>query len=340
MSSLPLRSLRLQKRAAASLDRLSGNSGELFYDADNGTLRLYTGDGADRIIFATRTWVNQIISTESFSGSYNDLTDLPVLFSGSYNDLTDLPTIPSLTGLATETFVTTAISSLVDTAPATLDTLNELAAALNDDANFATTVSTALGLKAPLADPTFTGTVGGVTATMVGLGNVTNESKATMFTSPAFTGTPTGITATHVGLGNVTNESKATMFTSPTFTGTITLQQSVEILNTITGATGTVEHNFSTGAIWYHSTPVANFTANFTNIPTTNNRTISVVLIIDQGDTAYLPTAVQLNGAAQTINWSGATVPTGNASQVDTVSFTFIRTSDSWTVIGSLTSYG
>jgi hypothetical protein len=54
------------------------------------------------------------------------------------------------------------------------------------------------------------------------IGNITNESKATMFTSPAFTGTPTGINATHVGLGNVTNESKATMFTSPAFTGTPT----------------------------------------------------------------------------------------------------------------------
>ena len=70
--------------------------------------------------------------------------------------------------------------------------------------------------------PAFTGTPTGITATHVGLGNVTNESKATMFTSPAFTGTPTGITATHVGLGNVTNESKATMFTSPAFTGTPT----------------------------------------------------------------------------------------------------------------------
>lgn len=59
----------------------------------------------------------------------------------------------------------------------------------------------------------------GLTKSQVGLGNVTNESKATMFTSPAFTGTPTGITASHVGLGNVTNESKATMFASPTFTG-------------------------------------------------------------------------------------------------------------------------
>ena len=43
-----------------------------------------------------------------------------------------------------------------------------------------------------------------------------------MFASPTFTGTVAGVTATHVGLGNVTNESKATMFTSPTFTGTIT----------------------------------------------------------------------------------------------------------------------
>jgi hypothetical protein len=56
--------------------------------------------------------------------------------------------------------------------------------------------------------------------TFLSLGNVTNESKATMFSSPTFTGTVSGVTATHVGLGNVTNESKATMFTSPTFTGT------------------------------------------------------------------------------------------------------------------------
>jgi macrodomain Ter protein organizer (MatP/YcbG family) len=72
------------------------------------------------------------------------------------------------------------------------------------------------------SSPTFTGTVSGVTATHVGLGSVTNESKATMFASPTFTGTVAGVTATHVGLGSVTNESKATMFSSPTFTGTVT----------------------------------------------------------------------------------------------------------------------
>jgi hypothetical protein len=65
----------------------------------------------------------------------------------------------STNSFATETYVGTAISNLVDSSPATLDTLNELAAALGDDPNFATTTATAIGLKAPIASPTFTGTV-------------------------------------------------------------------------------------------------------------------------------------------------------------------------------------
>jgi hypothetical protein len=48
---------------------------------------------------------------------------------------------------ATEAYVTTQIANLVDSAPSTLDTLNELAAALGDDPNFATTVATAIGTK-------------------------------------------------------------------------------------------------------------------------------------------------------------------------------------------------
>lgn len=58
---------------------------------------------------------------------------------------------------ATRTYIATALAALVDSSPSTLDTLNELAAALGDDPNFATTVATALGLKAPVASPGFTG---------------------------------------------------------------------------------------------------------------------------------------------------------------------------------------
>jgi hypothetical protein len=83
-----------------------------------------------------------------------------------------------LSEYATEEYVDTAVSNLVDSAPEALDTLNELAAALGDDANFATTVTNSIATKAPIESPTFTGTVSGVTKTHVGLGNVDNTSDA------------------------------------------------------------------------------------------------------------------------------------------------------------------
>jgi hypothetical protein len=56
-----------------------------------------------------------------------------------------------------DTKVADAINALITGAPGALDTLNELAAALGDDANFATTVTNALAAKAPLVDPLFDG---------------------------------------------------------------------------------------------------------------------------------------------------------------------------------------
>ncbi len=55
------------------------------------------------------------------------------------------------------TAISTAVDNLVDGAPSLLNTLNELAAAINDDANYTTTITTALGTKAPLASPALTG---------------------------------------------------------------------------------------------------------------------------------------------------------------------------------------
>jgi len=87
---------------------------------------------------------------------------------------------------------------------------------------------------ATLASPTFTGTVNGITSTMVGLGNVTNESKTSMFTDPSFSGTVAGVTKSMVGLSNVDNQSKATMFTDPTFTGTMSGTFGGTVQNTFT----------------------------------------------------------------------------------------------------------
>lgn len=54
--------------------------------------------------------------------------------------------------IATQSYVNTAISNLIDAAPGALDTLNELAAAINDDASFASTVTTSLGTKLNITD--------------------------------------------------------------------------------------------------------------------------------------------------------------------------------------------
>ena len=75
----------------------------------------------------------------------------------NYNNLTNKPTIPSLSGYATETYVNTQVNGLVDSAPGALNTLNELAAALGDDANFSTTVTNSIATKLPKAGGTVTG---------------------------------------------------------------------------------------------------------------------------------------------------------------------------------------
>ena len=65
--------------------------------------------------------------------------------------------------------VNAGIATLVDSAPSTLDTLNELAAALGDDPNFATTVTNNIATKAPLNNPTFTGVITGDGSGLTGI---------------------------------------------------------------------------------------------------------------------------------------------------------------------------
>ncbi|UVE60436.1 phage tail protein [Escherichia coli] len=62
------------------------------------------------------------------------------------------------TQVATTAFVQAALTALINGAPATLDTLKEIAAAINNDPNFSTTINNALALKAPLSSPALTGT--------------------------------------------------------------------------------------------------------------------------------------------------------------------------------------
>ena len=105
------------------------------------------------------------------------------------------------TALATTAFVGTAVSNLVNAAPESLNTLKELSDALGADANYASTITTALGAKAPIASPTFTGTVT--------IPSGASISGYALLAGPTFTGTVGGITKSMVGLSNVDDTTDA-----------------------------------------------------------------------------------------------------------------------------------
>lgn len=111
----------------------------------------------------------------SASAIANDLTD-------HENATTNVHGILDTADLATKAYAdnsaSAAAAALVDSAPSTLDTLNELAAALGDDPNFATTTASALGTKAPLDSPALTGTP---TAPTAGSGTNTTQIATTEF---------------------------------------------------------------------------------------------------------------------------------------------------------------
>lgn len=78
-----------------------------------------------------------------------------ITLAGSGAIAVNTSVIPTITAM--NTAISTATDALVDSAPGALDTLNELAAAMGDDANFSTTVTNSIALKAPLASPGLTG---------------------------------------------------------------------------------------------------------------------------------------------------------------------------------------
>jgi hypothetical protein len=307
------RSIRLIANSSTVLDKKTGEVGEIFYDNTNQTIRIMDGSLRGGRSLASQAWVNDnTISQSELTTALNPyVTDIELtetltsyvtsLTLASYTDTVDM-----------NSAISTAISDLLDAAPPALDTLNELAAALGDDANYASTITTALSAKAPLASPSFTGhiTVEGVTAT-----GATGTGKIVFDTTPTISGV--------------------------TLTGATTIQQTVEKFTSTSIILNAVTLDFSSGGIFTLGSNAANITANFTNIPTTAGQTMSVTIIISQGSTAYIPNVLTINSASQTIKWLAGVTPAGYANKTDFVSFTFICTAtSSYTVTGSLGTYG
>jgi hypothetical protein len=161
--------------------------------------------------------------------------------------------------------------------------------------------------------------------------------KTTIAATTASTSSVTGALVVGGGMGV---SGSLNIGSGLSISGLTTLTYTSEKLSTKTSATGTVTHDLTTGSIFYHSSISNNFTANITNVPSTDDRAIGVTLVLSQGGTAYMVTALQIDGNAQTIKWVNNTVPSGAANKVDVVGFSFIRTGSSWTVLGQYSTYG
>lgn len=382
---------KIRRGSTSEANSLTLTEGEIYMDLDQNDLRVHNGTTLGGYRIPNTDFVNELISAE--------------------------------------------ISNLVDSSPNTLNTLNELAAALGDDPNFATTIANQIGLKANTSSlaivatsgsyndlsnkPNFSainsdirpsfdaihnlgstsnrwnnayiryanvntiylpsngriaidGAIGGVPGVITTLRNNGGALTWDSLSYNDLIDKPNLATVATSGLYNdlIDKPSLATVATSgsyndllykptiPVFTsqllndsgfvgssggivsGLLTTQKTDEVINTKTNATGVVTHDFTSGSIWYHSNISANFTPNFTNVPTTDNRSIVNTLVLSQGATPYIPTALQIDGVAQTIKWLGSTVPTAEAQTVNIVSFVMIRTNNTWTVLGSLSLYG
>ena len=95
---------------------------------------------------------NIVVNGNTYTHSDGTITlpnypTVPTNISAFTNDSGYLTAHQSLEGLATETYVNNRVAGVLDSAPEALDTLNELAQALGNDPNFATTVSTRIGSK-------------------------------------------------------------------------------------------------------------------------------------------------------------------------------------------------
>jgi hypothetical protein len=157
--------LQLRRGTTTEHGSFTGLAGEITVDTTKDTLVIHDGSTAGGIPLAKES----SISTDAATLGGQSLSQIQTAYEG---------------------YADTAAANVVDSAPATLDTLNELAAALGDDANFSTTVTNNIATKLPLAGGTMTGTLTAPSVTVDGTLDI-EEVFEKVGTSTSTTGTIT-----------------------------------------------------------------------------------------------------------------------------------------------------
>ena len=203
---------------------LTAEAGDIAIQADNGQSYVLASspastDGNWRALVGSEAVVDTVeaalVAGTGLDKTYNDSSGtITIDIDSTVATKTYADTAATAARTSAESYADAAVAVLTNASPALLNTLDELAAALGDDANFASTVTTSLSLKAPIDAPTFTGNVTLPESTSIG--GVSNLE----------IGYVNGVTS---GI-QVQLDSKSPI-ASPTFTGTVTLPESTSIGN-------------------------------------------------------------------------------------------------------------
>ena len=185
------------------------------------------------------------VTASSGTSSFTDVTINGTLNmnAGTTATITNLSAPVNANDAARKVDVDTAVSNLVDSAPGTLDTLNELAAALGDDSDFANTITTSIATKLPLAGGTMSGAIAMGTSKITGLGDPTaNQDAVTKaFSDTTYLGKAGGTMSGAIAMGS----QKITGLGAPSSANDAVTKTYVD---TITGSLSSAQTNATAAA--------------------------------------------------------------------------------------------
>lgn len=285
--------------------------------------------------------------TSTLVQTINQATTISSTFEGQYFKFTG--TAPYTVGLPAPA-LTTGVSMTFFNSTAGTVTLSSVGNFVGSVGSGTTTLALGVGIVIPVVSDGTNYIVlaasGGPLAgtTLSASSTVTlNPANASVTISPTGTGTVTVAPNTAGTLNNIAiggTTAAAGTFTNLTATGVTTLGEITEVLVAVPSYGTSQSRAFTDGGVFYCTGMTGNFLFNYTAVPTTTARTITLTLILGQGGTAYVPTTLQINSVGVTINYAGGVTPSGRANRIDVASYFIYNVSGTFVAVGALSSYG
>ena len=337
----------------------ASGSGAISYNNTNGVFKYTPPDLSSYLTSITSLQVTTALGYTPYSSSNpngytsNTGTVTSIATSGSVNGITltggtitSSGTITlggSLSGIANNQLTNSSV------------TVNGTSISLGGSGTITATATNALTIGTGLGGTSYNGSTA-VTITNTDTGSAQNIFKTvavsgqTSVTAASNTATLTLVAGTGITL-TTDNTAKSVTVTagggSPTFTNVTVSGQFIEPYQTYSTAISgspNITFNCTGGNIWLVNPsggPASAWTALFTNVQITTGQATNITMVIVEGSTPFIPSAVSINGTAVSVTWQGGTAPTPTASKTEAVGYSVLQTGAStYTVLGQMVTFG